>query len=305
MAAENTATQRPGNGVTAEVPSPPESTAAAGAPAEVASPGAVRDPVGAIVRGLKAGNGLGLLGIVLFLVIWEIVGRVIDSAVILVPASAVASDLWNWITSGDIWPDLRTSLVEFALGLLVGTVCGIVFGGVMGLMRPVQRLTRPLVLALYSTPTLALAPLFVIWLGYGLGSKLVLIALVAVFPLLVNTEVGIRQADRAFIDVARSFGATPMQTTRSVRLPAALPFVFAGMQIAVTRATVGIFVAELFGSTHGIGYTITNAAAVFNTARLLSGVVVLAAFGVLMAGLVSRLAVRVTPWQSGENQGRA
>ncbi len=245
---------------------------------------------------------LGAVGIVLFLAVWELVGRS-SNEVVLVPASRVATDIWNWSASGDILPDLKTSGLEFVLGVTLGTAVGIGLGVVMGLARPVQGLLRPLVLAFYSAPLLAFAPLFVIWLGYGLSSKVVLIAMLGIFPLLVNTETGIRQVDRSYLDVGRSYGATTMQLIWHVRMPAALPFVFAGVQIAITRATVGVFVAELFGATSGVGYAITNAAAVFNTQRVLAGVVVLSVFGIVMTWIARRVSEWATPWLKPQRLG--
>lgn len=267
-----------------------------------ATRGHERSRVGIGRRALADHRVLGVCGVVLFLAAWEIVGRATDSAVVLVPASQVASDIWTWTSSGDILPALKTSGIEFVLGTVLGAAVGILLGVIMGLVAPVQGLLRPLVLAFYSAPLLAFAPLFVIWLGYGLASKVVLIAMLAIFPLLVNTETGIRQVDRAYLDVGRSFGARPLQLIWHVRMPAALPFVFAGMQIAVTRATVGVFVAELFGATSGIGWEITNAAAVFNTKRVLAGVVVLSVFGIVMTGIIRRVSDWATPWLQPQRQ---
>lgn len=245
----------------------------------------------------------GILGIVAFLVGWELFARHLNQAILLVPPSEVATDLWHWCTSGGIAPDLETSGLELAIGYGIGLVAGVVLGIVMGLVTPVRRVLQPLVVGMYSTPVLALAPLFVIWLGFGLSAKFCLIALTAVFPILVNTETGITSVDHSFIDVARSFGASQLALIRKIRLPAALPYVFAGMRISVARAVTGVFVAELFGATKGIGFSIQNASQTFHTARLFSGIVVLAGAGIVMTAAVGWLGRWLTPWQAA-NQVR-
>jgi NitT/TauT family transport system permease protein len=276
----------------------------------LADAAAIRPPFARHVRGPLARfawgswfRGAGVLGIVLFLAGWELFARHLDQGILLVPPSAVAEDLWTWISSGEIGPHLRTSGLELAIGFGLGLVAGVVLGIAMGLVVPLRRLLQPLVVGMYSTPVLALAPLFIIWLGFGLSAKFSLIALTAVFPILVNVEAGITSVDHSFLDVARSFGASPLSLIAKVRIPASLPFLFAGMRIAIARAVTGVFVAELFGSTAGIGYTIQNASSTFHTARLFSGIVVLAASGILMTSAVSWLGRLMTPWQAS-NQVR-
>lgn len=239
----------------------------------------------------------GLIGIALFLGGWELFARHLSQPILLVPPSEVATDLWHWCRSGDILPDLKTSGLELGIGYGIGLVSGVGLGIGMGLVRPLQRILQPIVVGMYSTPVLALAPLFVIWLGFGLSAKFTLIALTAVFPILVNTETGIASVDHGFVDVARSFGASEFAVIRKVRLPAALPFLFAGMRISVARAVTGVFVAELFGSTQGVGFTIQNASQTFHTARLFSGIVVLASAGIFMTAAVGWLGRWLTPWE--------
>lgn len=245
----------------------------------------------------------GLLGIAAFLGGWEWFARHLHQAILLVPPSEVATDLWHWCVSGAIGPDIEASGLELGIGYGLGLAAGVAFGIAMGLVPPVRRVFQPLVVGMYSTPVLALAPLFVIWLGFGLRAKFVLIALTAVFPILVNTQAGIVSVDHAFLDVAQSFGASQWALIRKIRLPAALPFLFAGMRISVARAVTGVFVAELFGAQKGVGFTITNASQTFHTARLFSGIVVLAAAGIIMTAAVGWFGKVLTPWQAG-NQVR-
>jgi NitT/TauT family transport system permease protein len=236
---------------------------------------------------------------------WEIAARLIDKEIFLVSFTRVMQDLWSWFSSGEMTPHLMASGTEFVVGFGVSIVLGLIVGAAMGLSPTVQRILGPLVSGLYSTPLIALTPLFVIWLGFGLPAKVVLITLVSLFPIIINTEAGFRQVEQTYLDAVRAFGATPLQLIAMVRVQAALPFVFAGMRIAVARATTGIFVAELFGARAGIGYTIINAAASFDTARLLSGIFTLAAFGVLMSWLIGSVGDWVAPWRpAGERPRR-
>lgn len=255
------------------------------------------------LEGLRRFRVEGLLGIAVFLGGWEWFARHLHQSILLVPPSSVAVDLWHWCTSGAIAPDIEASGLELAIGYGLGLVGGVALGIAMGLVPPVRRVLQPLVVGMYSTPVLALAPLFVIWLGFGLRAKFALIALTAIFPILVNTETGITSVDHAFIDVAHSFGASQWSLIRKVRLPAALPFVFAGMRISVARAVTGVFVAELFGAQKGIGFSIQNASQTFHTERLFSGIIVLAGAGIIMTAAVGWLGRILTPWQAA-NQVR-
>lgn len=276
-------------------------SARAQAPPAGRSAGASRATARRLGPALRRVPWVGLLGVAVALGIWELLAReVVRSYVALAPFSVVVSDLWHWVSSGDILPDLKTSGIELGIGFGIGVATGVVIGLLMGLFDGVRKLLETSILALNSTPILALAPLFVIWLGFGLPAKFVLIAAVTVFPVLVNTQVGVRQVDRSFLDVGRAFGASWWQLVRKVRLPAALPFMLAGMRVGITRAVVGIFVAELFGATSGIGFAISNATATFKTARLFSGLIVLALFGICLSALLGGLSRWAAPWQKAQ-----
>lgn len=257
--------------------------------------------VGRSPLGVSPLDFVGLVGVA---IAWEIAARLINKEIFLVSFSRVMVDVWSWLSSGEMSEHLAASGTEFVVGFGLSIALGLLLGGAMGLSATAQRVLGPLVSGLYSTPLIALTPLFVIWLGFGLPAKVALITLVSLFPIIINTETGIRQVDQTYLDAVRAFGASPLQLIAKVRLPAALPFVFAGMRISVARATTGIFVAELFGARAGIGYSIINAAASFNTARLLSGIFVLAGFGVLMSWLIGVIGERAAPWRPAEERPR-
>jgi len=238
----------------------------------------------------------GVWGVSSFFLVWELFARALAKPILLVPPTEVVSDLWNWSSSGDIVPHFKTTATELVCGYGIGMTTGLVLGFSMALLEPVRRSMRPLVVGINSAPALALAPLLLIWFGFGLTSKMLLVALVAVFPILVNTMTGINGADPELIDVARSFNTSRSKLVRKVRVPAALPFIFAGMQISITRATAAVFAAELFGASSGIGYTIFAASQTFDTARVFSGILVLSLLGITLTNLLTYFGNRATPW---------
>jgi NitT/TauT family transport system permease protein len=250
--------------------------------------------MGALKR--APGRLVGLVGVVLFFAAWEIFARALDQPVLVSPPSEVAQDLWKWCSSGDILPHLKTTAIELGAGYGIGLVVGLILGMVMALVEPMRRVLQPLVVGINSAPALALAPLLLIWFGFGVVSKMLLVALVAVFPVLVNTHTGIVGTDRSLLEVARSFNISRAQSILKVRVPAALPLIFAGMQISITRAVAAVFAAELFGASSGIGYTILNASQTFNTVRVFSGILVLSVLGIALTSLVTWGGRKATPW---------
>jgi NitT/TauT family transport system permease protein len=155
----------------------------------------------------------------------------------------------------------------------------------------------PWVSMLYATPILALGPLFILWLGIGVVSKIAVIFLVAVFPILINTLVGLTTTDRILLDVARSLGASPQQIYMKVRMPAALPYIIAGLRLSVARALVGVVVAELFGARAGLGFLILMSSQSFDTAAMFVGVIVLAVAGVASVAALKWVEKRMAPWR--------
>ncbi|MDO8208894.1 ABC transporter permease [Conexibacter sp. CPCC 206217] len=248
---------------------------------------------------------LGVISILFVLAAWEIVGQFfVTNAAFFVPVSDVASDLWEWITSGDILSALSTSAQEFAIGFGLACVIGLALGFAMGLSRTVWGLLNPLVSALNATPLLALTPLFIIWFGIGITSKALMIMFIASFPIIINTAAGTREVEQAHLDAARSFGASQWQLITKVRLPSALSFIIAGLRMAVARALVGIFVVELFGSLDGIGFAISNAATVFDTPRVFAGIVLLSGLGVIASIALTKLEQTVAPWRVQRDKGK-
>lgn len=235
----------------------------------------------------------------LAIALWEFCARVlIRNDLFLAPLSAVAVravELWS---TGELQTHIEVSFVEFAGGYLLSVAIGIVLGIVLAESPVLRGLVDPWVSMLYATPIIALGPLFILWLGIGAGSKIAIVFLTAVFPILINTVSGLTTTDRNWIEVARSFGASAPQIYAKVRMPAALPFIIAGLRLSVARALVGVVVAELFGARAGLGFLILNSAQSFDTAGLFVGVIILAIAGVVSVELLKWLEAALAPWRA-------
>lgn len=239
-----------------------------------------------------------ILSIIAVVVLWELVGRfVITNKLFFAPISAVFVsfvDLWG---RGEIQQHMATSFLEFAIGFVLAGVVGILLGIVMATNERIRDYLDPWVSGLYSTPTVALAPLFVLWFGLDLWSKVAVVFLVAVFPVLINTATGIQATDPKLIEAARSFSATRLQIFTKVLLPSAVPFIVAGLRLGVGRGIVGVVVGELFGARSGLGFLIVTSQQVFDMAALFLGVLLLAASGVISVELLKIVERRIAPWR--------
>jgi NitT/TauT family transport system permease protein len=238
-----------------------------------------------------------LASTIVAVVLWEALARFVNNPLFLTSLPAIAKravELWS---SGELQVHVWVSFVEFAGGFLLATVLGILFGVGMAASRTARGFFDPWVSMLYATPILALGPLFILWLGIGVGSKIAIIFLTAVFPILINTLVGLTTTDRILLDVARSLGANPLQIYTKVRMPAALPFIIAGLRLSVARALVGVVVAELFGARAGLGFLILSSAQSFDTAALFVGVFILAIAGILSVSALKWTEQALAPWR--------
>jgi len=155
---------------------------------------------------------------------------------------------------------------------------------------------QPWVSGLYATPTVALAPLFILWFGIGIWSKVIVVISLVLFPVAINTEAGLRTTSDRLIEMLRSFGATPRQIFFKVSLPSAVPFILAGLKLGIGRGLIGVVVTEFFGSRAGLGRLISQSNDAFNMPELFAGVVVLAVAGIVMTAGFGWLEKRLVPW---------
>jgi NitT/TauT family transport system permease protein len=240
----------------------------------------------------------GLTSIVVAGILWELIAKyLVANTLFLSPLSAVflrAIELWQ---TGELQKNMTVSFIEFSVGFGLSVVLGILVGVAMASSKRLNDYLDPWVSMLYATPTIALGPLFILWMGIGLESKIAIVVLISVFPILINTVAGINATDRALLDVVRSFGASPLQIYLKVRFPAALPYIIAGLRVSVARALVGVVVAELFGARAGLGFQIVTSAQSFDTAGLFVGVLILALWGVSAVEFLKWLEKKLAPWR--------
>jgi NitT/TauT family transport system permease protein len=180
---------------------------------------------------------------------------------------------------------------------------GIPLGVLVARFTTVELATDLYINALYATPMVAVVPLIVLWFGFGIPAKIVIVFLFMIFPVLINTQQGVKSVDRGLLEVARSFCSTERQLWGDVILPSAMPFIAAGFRLAIGRGLVGMVVAEFYTSIAGLGYMIVRYANAFDTAKLFVPIVVLMVMGVLLVQGAKAIEVRIAPWQ--RRQGEA
>jgi NitT/TauT family transport system permease protein len=245
----------------------------------------------------EQGRYVGAASILLGLAIWQIVSDyLINNRLFLASPTQVAASLFELVRSGDIWPHVRTSAAEFLLGYSIACVLGIAIGLLIATSPFWKRLLQPWISGMYATPTVALGPLFILWVGIGIWSKVLVIILLVIFAVIINTEAGIRSTSERYLEMMRSFGATKSQLFLKVSLPSATPFILAGHKLGIGRGLIGVVVAELFGARAGIGRLVGASADTFNMPQLFAAVAILAGTGIAMTAAFSKLEARLVPW---------
>jgi NitT/TauT family transport system permease protein len=232
------------------------------------------------------------------LLLWEIVGRVIvNSQLFLAAPSQVVAAVIRLAESGELQKHMWVSGSEFVLGYVSASIIGVALGLLIASFAPAKQALQPWVSGLYATPTVALAPLFILWFGVGIYSKVVVVGLLVVFPVIINTEAGLRMTNSHLIEMVKSFGASSRQIFLKVSLPSALPFIFAGLKLGIGRGLIGVVVAEMFGARAGLGQLISQSAETFNMPELFAGVSILAVAGIVLTSGFQGLEARLIPWR--------
>jgi ABC-type nitrate/sulfonate/bicarbonate transport system permease component len=234
-----------------------------------------------------------------FLVAWELYGRSINPIFLSYP-TAIAAAAVELVGTGQLFAALLKSLQGLAIGFGLAIVIGIALGVLMGRYRVLHIALDPFLVALYATPGVALIPLIMLWLGLGLPAKVVIIFEACFFPIVINTYAGVRNVSRSMVDVARAYGASDRQVLRLVLLPSALPFIMAGIRLAVGRGVIGMVVAEFFTSLSGLGSLIIIFENAFATAKLFVPVITLSLLGVSLTWLAQLIERRLAPWKETE-----
>jgi NitT/TauT family transport system permease protein len=246
---------------------------------------------------LRQNHLAGILSVVGGLLFWEAVSRLlVANALFLAAPSQIVVAIYQLTQTGEMARHVGISAAEFAIGYVIASVIGIAIGFGMANSARFKQAMQPWISGFYATPTIALAPLFILWFGIGIWSKVLVVIFLVLFPVTINTEAGLRTTSERLIEMLRSFGASGSQIFFKVSLPSALPFILAGLKLGIGRGLIGVVVAELFGSRAGLGRLISQSADAFNMPDLFAGVIVLAVAGIVMTAGFGWMEKKLVPW---------
>ena len=241
---------------------------------------------------------LGGAAVVVVLLIWEAfwsAGKI--SPLFFTGPSSVVTRFGEEWTRGRLKSDMAYSGTNFAIGLGLAIVSGVVCGVLIGWYRRLAMVFEPFLTALYSTPRVALIPLILIWFGIGMWSKVFIVYINAFFPVLINTIGGVKAIDADLLRAARAFRASDWQIFTTVVLPGAVPFILTGVRQAVALGLIGVVVGEMFGGSEGIGYMVNYGGQTFQTDAVFLGVVIIACAGIVLTWLAERLERHFSRWR--------
>jgi ABC-type nitrate/sulfonate/bicarbonate transport system permease component len=244
-------------------------------------------------------NLIRIGSVVAFFIFWEITGRRADPLFMTYP-SAIAVAFWSMTISGELPGALVATMGPFLLGMAISIAAGIGIGLLIGQFRLAEYILDPFLDALYAIPRVALVPLIMLWFGLGLPGKIVIVVSIAMFPIIVNTYAGVRDVRGALLDIGRAYAATEWQIFFKIILPAALPFIMAGVRLSVGLGVIGIIVAEFFTSLKGLGGLIVIYANQFATAKMFVPLIVIAVLSIALTQGVMWLERRLTGWRQSE-----
>jgi ABC-type nitrate/sulfonate/bicarbonate transport system permease component len=227
--------------------------------------------------------------------LWQWIVGALDTAPYLLPAP---TRIWQaFLATRHLLPaHMRTTGTEAVLGLAVSAVAGVVLAGLIASVGLVRRVLYPLLVVSQNIPLIVLAPLLIVWFGFGMTPKVIVVALVGFFPIVVNTVDGLRNADAEMVDLVRSMGGSRLQVLWTVRVPSAVPSFFAGLKIGAAYAVIGAVIGEWVGASSGLGLYITRSQTAFRTDQVFVGIAVVAAMSIALFGAVELLARLAMPW---------
>lgn len=246
-----------------------------------------------------------LTSLAVLILIWDLSVRLLAIPDYLLPAPlTVYQALAGGFADGSLWPHIGVTLGETLSGYAIGCLLAITLGALLAESETFERFVYPLLIGLQATPKVALGPIILVWFGFGMTSKIVLVALVCFFPLFVNTVNGIRRTDPELLDACRSFSASRLYLLVHVKFPAAAGEVFAGLQIGVSLALIGAVVGEFLSAQRGLGYLIASSSVSMSLTTMFAGVILLAFIGLCGAQGVRWLQRRVIFWEPGAARPR-
>ena len=242
-----------------------------------------------------------LISLAFVLLVWEYYGRRVNPILFTYP-SAIAGAFLTLVANGELQSYMKESLLVLAYASVLSVLAGVLLGVVMGRFSIVEWAADIYVNALYSTPMVAVVPLIVLWFGFKVPAKVIIVFLFMVFPVLLNTYEGVKNVDRNLQEVARSFCSSESQLWRHLIIPSAVPFIVAGVRLAIGRGLVGMIVAEFYTSVTGLGYMIVRYANALETDKLFVPIVVVMILGVGLLSLAKWVEGRIAPWRNSENR---
>jgi NitT/TauT family transport system permease protein len=252
-----------------------------------------------------ARHWLSITSVVVGFALWQVIGEfaVGNSLFLATPSQALKAmyDLWG---SGELPNDVLVSAEEFLIGYVLAGVAGILIGLLIASSKRLAAILSPWVSGFYATPTIALAPLLILWFGVGPASKIAVVVSLVIFPVIINTEAGVLATNPEFVEAARSFGCTNWQLFFKVSAPSALPYMLTGLRLGIGRGLIGVVVGELFGANAGLGYLINNSAQVFNMPALFAGLILFAAAGILLTAGFRVFERRTVHWHGRRDESR-
>ncbi len=240
----------------------------------------------------------GVLSFIAFLFLWQLAIWIFDPKPVLLPGpGAVWEAFRGSISDGTLWPAVTDSMSAMMIGLLLSLVIGIPLGLLIGMSPTTDLLTSPYLWGFFAMPRIALAPLLILWLGFGDQTKVTLVFLSAVIPLMLSCKDGVQTADQSLIDAARSFGANRFDVFGRVIIPGTLPFIASGVRNGISRGFVGLLVIELTVGSGGIGTQVMRSMRNFDTARMFAFAAVLIVFAMVLIGISRRVENYASRWR--------
>lgn len=243
-----------------------------------------------------------VLILIVFLGSWEGYVRLFDvSMLVLPPPSAVVVQWLKFLVDGNVWYHTGVTTLETGLGFLFASILGVGLGMLLGKMPRLERMLNPFVIATQVVPKVALVPLFIVWFGFGITSKVVIATILAFFPILLNTVLGVKSVERGHSEVMASINASPMQRLTQLDFPSSLPYILTGMEVGVVLSIIGAVVGEYLGGSVGLGNLAVREMNTYNTTALFAVIVHLSVLGFLFYAFVVGVRKYLIPWHGSSN----
>lgn len=246
-------------------------------------------------RQLLLNIAIRVASLFIVLTLWQIFGARIDETLFTTPLAIGAAAI-DMVGSGELWTYLAPSLVVLAIGLSLAVVIGVAVGLLLARYWVADVALGVYITFLYSIPSVALVPLIVLWAGFDVTAKVIILFLFAFFPMAINTYQGVKNVDHKLLEVGRSFRCSEAQLWRNIVLPGALPFIVTGLRLAVGRGLIGMVLADLYTAISGVGYLIVRTASTYQVDKMFVPIVALGLLGVTLTAGVRFIETRVAPW---------